>query len=149
MGTEARSSYLLTAVAGGFAVTFVRNETQQHSAALKIAGQNPVVLLPLNSRKLSPVCSGLSQFAPVCPVYTQSQKLAKFHGVKSGSRFFGSFEAISRVTVGRGKLRAATDGRMDIICQGEGGMAQVFSRFARNGHLEKLIRNKTSMTKSI
>lgn len=42
MGTEARSSYLLTAVAGGFAVTFVRNETQQHSAALKIAGQNPV-----------------------------------------------------------------------------------------------------------
>lgn len=50
MGTEARSSYLLTAVAGGFAVTFVRNETQQHSAALKIAGQNPVVLLPLNSR---------------------------------------------------------------------------------------------------
>ena len=48
MGTEARSSYLLTAVAGGFAVTFVRNETQQHSAALKIAGQNPVVLLPLD-----------------------------------------------------------------------------------------------------
>lgn len=50
MGTEARSSYLLTAVAGGFAVTFVRNETQQHSAALKIAGQNPVVLLPLNNQ---------------------------------------------------------------------------------------------------
>lgn len=48
MGTEARSPYLLTAVAGGFAVTFVRNETQQHSAALKIAGQNPVVLLPLD-----------------------------------------------------------------------------------------------------
>lgn len=51
MGTEARSSYLLTAVAGGFAVTFVRNETQQHSAALKIAGQNPVVLLPLDRRR--------------------------------------------------------------------------------------------------
>ena len=48
MGTEARSSYLLTAVAGGFAVTFARNETQQHSAALKIAGQNPVVLLPFD-----------------------------------------------------------------------------------------------------
>ena len=48
MGTEARSSYLLTAVAGGFAVTFVRTETQQHSAALKIAGQNSVVLLPLD-----------------------------------------------------------------------------------------------------
>ena len=52
MGTEARSSYLLTAVAGGFAVTFVRNETQQHSAALKIAGQNPVVLLPLDNIKV-------------------------------------------------------------------------------------------------
>ena len=34
-GTEARLSYLLTNVAGGFAVTLVRNETQQHSAALK------------------------------------------------------------------------------------------------------------------
>ena len=53
MGTEARSSYLLTAVAGGFAVTFVRNETQQYSAALKIAGQNPVVLLPLFHARLS------------------------------------------------------------------------------------------------
>ena len=52
MGTEARSSYLLTAVAGGFAVTFVRNETQQHSAALKIAGQNPVSLLPLDNIKV-------------------------------------------------------------------------------------------------
>ena len=29
-------------------MTLVRNETQRHSAALKIAGQNPVVLLPLN-----------------------------------------------------------------------------------------------------
>ena len=47
-GAEARSSYLLTAVAGGFAVTFVRNETQQHSAALKSAGQSSVGLLPLD-----------------------------------------------------------------------------------------------------
>ena len=30
-------------------MTLVRNETQRHSAALKIAGQNPVVLLPLYS----------------------------------------------------------------------------------------------------
>ena len=45
--TEARLSYLLTIVAGGFAVTLVRNETQRHSAALKNAGQNPVSLLPL------------------------------------------------------------------------------------------------------
>ena len=43
-------SDLLTNVAGGFAVTLVRNETQRHSAALKNAGQNPIGLLPLNSR---------------------------------------------------------------------------------------------------
>ena len=48
MGTEARLSYLLTNVAGGFAVTLVRNETQRHSAALKNAGQNPIGLLPLD-----------------------------------------------------------------------------------------------------
>ena len=71
MGTEARSSYLLTAVAGGFAVTFVRNETQQHSAALKIAGQNPVVLLPLDgvdsavpSLQLHPVFGAVSSQVP-------------------------------------------------------------------------------------
>ena len=71
MGTEARSSYLLTAVAGGFAVTFVRNETQQHSAALKIAGQNPVVLLPLDgsvfvvpSFQLHPVFGAVSRRVP-------------------------------------------------------------------------------------
>ena len=51
MGTEARLSYLLTAVAGGFAMTVVRNETQRHSAALKNAGQNPVGLLPLDKFK--------------------------------------------------------------------------------------------------
>ena len=50
-GTEARSSYLLTAVAGGFAMTVIRNETQRHSAALKSAGQNPIGLLPLDKFK--------------------------------------------------------------------------------------------------
>ena len=39
---------LLTNVAGGFAVTIVRNETQQHSAALKSAGQSPIGLFPLD-----------------------------------------------------------------------------------------------------
>lgn len=47
MGTEARLPYSLTNVAGGFAVTLVRNKTQRHSAALKNAGQNPVGLFPL------------------------------------------------------------------------------------------------------
>ena len=46
-GTEAQFSYLLTAVADGFAMTLVRNETQRHSTALKSAGQNPISLLPL------------------------------------------------------------------------------------------------------
>lgn len=55
---------------------------------------------------------------PVCPIYTQSQKLPKIHGVKFGSRFFGSSKAISWVTVGHGKLRAANKGHMDIIFQG-------------------------------
>ena len=33
-------------------MSLVRNETQQHSAALKSAGQNPISLLPLNKRKV-------------------------------------------------------------------------------------------------
>ena len=41
-------SYLLIAVGGGFAMALVRNETQRHSATLKIAGQNPIGLLPLS-----------------------------------------------------------------------------------------------------
>ena len=45
---------LLTNVAGGFAVILVRNETQQYSAALKSAGQNPVSLLPLKLENLNP-----------------------------------------------------------------------------------------------
>lgn len=68
MGTEAKLSYLLTNVAGGFAVTLVRNETQRHSAALKIAGQNPIGLLPLggysfavSSLQLHPVFGGISK----------------------------------------------------------------------------------------
>lgn len=39
--------YLLTDAAGGFAVSRVRNETQQYTTALKSAGQSPVGLLPL------------------------------------------------------------------------------------------------------
>ena len=39
---------LLTHVAGGFAVTLVRNETQRHSAALKSADQSLIGLFPLD-----------------------------------------------------------------------------------------------------
>ena len=63
--------YLLTNVAGGFAMTLVRNETQRHSAALKSAGQNPVVLLPLDgfgsavpSHQLHPVVGAVSSRVP-------------------------------------------------------------------------------------
>ena len=52
-------------------MTLVRNETQRHSAALKIAGQNPVVLLPLDgfgssvpSLQLHPVFAAVSNRVP-------------------------------------------------------------------------------------
>ena len=56
--------FLPTAVAGGFAVTFVRNETQQHNAALKNAGQSPIGLLPLNTQRSLPSSSILSDLQP-------------------------------------------------------------------------------------
>ncbi|WP_294379765.1 hypothetical protein [uncultured Senegalimassilia sp.] len=62
---------LLTAVAGGFAVTLVRNETQRHSAVLKSAGQNPIGLFPLDgysfavpSFQLHPVFGAASSRVP-------------------------------------------------------------------------------------
>ena len=68
MGTEARSSLLLTAIAVSFAVTLVRNETQRHSTALKSAVQSPIDLLPLGgvdsavpSFQLHPVFGGVSK----------------------------------------------------------------------------------------
>ena len=71
MGTEAQLPYLLTAVAGGFAMTLVRNETQQHSAALKSAGQSPIGLLPLDgssypapSFQLHPVFGSATERVP-------------------------------------------------------------------------------------
>ena len=44
-----------------------------------------------NSKNLSPVCS----------IYAQSQRITKFHGVKSGSRISGRGRAPSGVTAGR------------------------------------------------
>ena len=70
-GTEARSPYLLTAVAGGFAVSCIRNETQRHSSALKSAVQSPIGLLPLDgfssavpSFQLRPVFGAVSSQVP-------------------------------------------------------------------------------------
>ena len=70
-GTEAQLSYLLTNVAGGFAMTLVRNETQRHSAVLKSAGQNPISLLPLDgsgfavpSFQLRPVFGSATERVP-------------------------------------------------------------------------------------
>ena len=52
-------------------MTLVRNETQQHTAALKNAGQNPVSLLPLDgfssavpSFQLHPVFGAVSNRVP-------------------------------------------------------------------------------------
>lgn len=52
-------------------------------------------LIPIQSLK---TLSMLLQFVQVCSIYTQSQKLPRIHGVKFGSRLFGSSEAISWVT---------------------------------------------------
>ena len=71
-------SDLLTNVAGGFAVTLVRNETQEHSAALKSAGQSPIGLLPLFCRGDNPVDSSL--------VVDFSQLAAESYRVISRSR---------------------------------------------------------------
>lgn len=62
--------------ADGFALRRCRNSIGRYSASLKLESRSQFPLLPLNSRKLSPVCSSLPQFAPVRPIYTQSQKNA-------------------------------------------------------------------------
>ena len=90
------------------------NETQRHSAALKSAGQSPIGLLQLDRRKLSPVCSGLSQFVPVCPICIQSQNLPRNHGVKFGSRISGQGRAPSRVTVGHEGCRAGSQDALTV-----------------------------------
>ena len=59
-----------------------------------------VRLFPLNSEKLSPVCSSLQQFVPVRPNDNQSQKTPRIHGVKFESRISGRDRAPSWVTVG-------------------------------------------------
>ena len=67
-------------------------------------------LFPLNSRKLSPVCSGLPQFAPVRPICIQSQKSPRIHGVKFGSRISGRGRTLSRVTAGHEDWRVGSQG---------------------------------------
>ena len=57
------------------------------------------------------------QFVPVCPIYTQPQKLQRIHGVKFGSRFSGRSRVLWWVTVDHGKLRTTANGNMDTICQ--------------------------------
>lgn len=49
-----------------------------------------IFLFPLNSKKLSPVCSSLPQFVLFCLIFIQSQNLPRIHGAKSRLRFFGS-----------------------------------------------------------
>lgn len=56
------------------------------------------VLLPLNSQKLSPVCSSLFYLRSV-------SKLTKFHGVKFGSQLSWRCRALSWVTAGHGGLK--------------------------------------------
>lgn len=80
-----------------------------------------------NYLQFVPVCRSLLQFV----LFTLSLKIRRESmGVKFGSRFFGSSEAFSWVTVDHGKLRAATNGRMDINVNREVHTARTeFSRF--------------------
>lgn len=96
--------------AGSFVLQRCRNSIRRYSAAPKREFRSQFPLFLFNSKKLSPVCSGLPQFVPVYSIYTQSQKCPRIHEVKSGSRFFGSSGSFSWVTLGHGKLRAATYG---------------------------------------
>lgn len=86
---------MLTNVAGGFAVTLVRNETQEHSTALKRAGQSPIGLLPLDgftsavtSLQLRPVFGAISSRVP--PNNTMSCFIA--FGDKSWDNFKNFFQ---------------------------------------------------------
>lgn len=89
------SFHLFPQVAGGFAflpyAATLCGTQRMEIRRFKITFR----LFPLNSKKLSPVCFSLPQFAPVCPICIQSQKLSRIHGVKFRSRYFGSSEAFS------------------------------------------------------
>ena len=106
--------------AGGFALWRRRNSIRRYSAAPKREFRSQFPLFPPNSKKLSPVCFSLPQFVLVCPNAAQSQKCPRIHGVKSGSRFFGSFRSFPWVTLGHGKLRAATYGAHERYIPREG-----------------------------
>lgn len=54
-------------------MTFARNETQQHRAALKSAGQNPVGLLPLDNHSII-FTSGFLIYLNVCNKFLQHSK---------------------------------------------------------------------------
>lgn len=107
--------------AGDFALRRYRNSTRRYSATPEREFESQFPLFPLNSKKLSPVCFSLPQFAPACPICIQSQKMPRIHGAKFGSRFFGSSAAISRITVGHGKLRLQLMITWDIACQRKRG----------------------------
>ena len=61
---------LLTNVAGGFAVTFVRNETQQHQNASSEASSRYSHSTLNSFTPLVPSCMEFMQFALVIPIST-------------------------------------------------------------------------------
>ena len=86
MGTEARLSYLLTDVAGGFAVSRIRNKTQRYSTALKNAGQNPIGLLPLDSvRSAVPSFQSHPVFGAVSSRVPPGDAMPRFVGFRDKS----------------------------------------------------------------
>lgn len=106
-------------------------------------------LFPLNSRKLSPVCSSLSQFAPVRPIYAQSQNLPRIHGVKFGSRFFGAGQGAFVGCSGSRKLASGLSRCSDCMARGKQQAGPVpAARFPQAGAARPLPPEPTGRLRS-
>lgn len=96
-------------------MTLVRNETQRHSAALKIAGQNPIGLLPLDGFSFTvPAFQLSSVFDAVSNRVPPSNTMSCFIGFgdKSWDNFKNHFQtqSIEFLFLSQGARRAAFGG---------------------------------------
>ena len=104
--------------AGGFVLWRCRNSIRRYSAAPKRRFRSQFPLFPLNSKKLSPVCSSLPQFVLVCLNAAQSQNAREPMGSYLGHGFSGHpgrFPGSRWVTA---NCEQQLMGHMDVICQG-------------------------------
>lgn len=105
--------------------------------------------LPFNSKKLSPVCSSLPQFVLPCLICTQSQKLPRIHGVKSGSRFFGAGQGAFVGHSGSRKLASGLSRCFDCMAREKQQAGPVpAARFPRAGIARPLPPESTGRLRS-